>query len=247
MTKGYSSKFRLILKEKINPRILKGSVLITGFRGFGLVGYLAIKHLRDKLNPKLIAYIISDRMTNIVYMSEGKLALPHEIYYYANDNIKILLLLNNALPPTALSLPFARFTLKLAKRAGVQECIFIGGLNKSFNIEGDDSRFLVNSYHTKPVPGKVLENELPVAGPLASMIIYSEILKIPSLTILPYTDPMRPDPRAAAIAVEKINKLLNISVDVTDLYEGERVIQEELKNLMEYYKELEKGRGMHYM
>ncbi|HIQ03654.1 MAG TPA: proteasome assembly chaperone family protein [Desulfurococcales archaeon] len=239
--------FKLIVKEKVNPETLRNSTLITGFRGFGLVGYLATKYLRDKLNPKLIGYIVCDRMPSIVYVSNGKLALPHELYLYSNGKAKILLLLNNALPSIPLSLPFARYVLKWAKKVGVKECLFIGGLNKSFNIDGDDARYLANSYYTKPIPGKILENELPVAGPLASMIIYSEILKLPSLTILPYTDPMRPDPHAAAIAVEKVSTLLNIAIDVTELYEGERMIQEELKNLIEYYKELEKEKSMYYM
>ena len=191
--------------------------------------------------------MISDKMSDVVYMSEGKIALPHEVYFYSDDKVKIILLLNNTLPPSSLSLPFARYILLKAKKYGVKECIFIGGLNKSFNIEGDVARFLANSYYSKPIPGKILESELPVAGPLASMIIYSELLGIPSLTILPYTDPMRPDPKAAAIAVEKINKILSINVDVSDLYEGEKIIQEELKKLMEYYREIEKGKGMHYM
>jgi len=241
------SVFKLVIRRKVDSGALKNSILITGFRGFGLVGYLSVKHLRDKLKPELVGYVVSDRMSDVVYMSEGKIALPHEIYFYSNDKVKIILLLNNALPPSSLSLPFARYILTRAKKYGVKECVFIGGLNRSFNIEGDDARFLVNSYYSKPIPGKILESELPVAGPLASMIIYSELLKIPALTILPYTDPMRPDPRAAAVAIEKINKILNINVDVSDLYEGEKIIQEELKKLMEYYRDIEKGKGMHYM
>nr|MCG2909932.1 PAC2 family protein [Stygiolobus sp.] len=70
-------------------------------------------------------------------------------------------------------------------------------------------------------------------GPLALFTIYSEIEDLPAVVLLPYADRDRIDPAAAAVAIEEINKLLNLKIDVTELYEDARKIEEELQRQLE--------------
>jgi len=79
----------------------------------------------------------------------------------------------------------------------------------------------------------MMEKQLLMIGPLALFTIYSEIEDLPATILLPYADRDRIDPAAAAIAVEEVGRIFNMKIDVGELYEDAKKIEEELQKQLE--------------
>ena len=233
-----------------SPEDLKDAILITGFQGFGGVGYITTRYLVNKLNAKFVGYVFSYYMPDVTFSMNRKIALPYEIYLYKGANRNIIILLNNAVPLVEKAY-FADAVMSWASESGISEAILVGGLDISTKQGEGDFRCLPNSHYKGEIPGPILEDDLYIIGPLALMSIFSEIYKIPAIIVLPYTEPSRADPAAAAKAVEVISKMCNLNVDTSELYEDARAIEAELKKISELRRSierrLEEGKTTHYM
>ncbi|HXZ98380.1 MAG TPA: PAC2 family protein, partial [Candidatus Acidoferrum sp.] len=71
-----------------------------------------------------------------------------------------------------------------------------------------------------------------VYGQLAVMLSEFEMCNFPAIAILPYASAAAADPSAAAVAVKTICRAYGIKVDVTDLEEGAKDIEEEFEKRM---------------
>ncbi|MEM4599986.1 MAG: PAC2 family protein, partial [Candidatus Methanomethylicaceae archaeon] len=94
----------------------------------------------------------------------------------------------------------------------------------------------------------ILEKGLFVVGPLAIMLSHFEINNFPAIALLPYANPARPDPMAAAIAIEFINKLTGLSIDTSQLISDAHKIEEEIQELLKQRQErIKKDHKMLYI
>ncbi|MEM1699691.1 MAG: PAC2 family protein, partial [Sulfolobales archaeon] len=89
------------------------------------------------------------------------------------------------------------------------------------------------------LPESSLPRGLYIVGPLALLTMALETRGIPTLIVLPYTDPSKYDPKAASVAVERISKLLGLSIDVAELLEHSKIVEEAEEMLKEAVKEAE--------
>lgn len=243
------ARIHVILKKKLN---LENSILITGFQGIGAVGYIATKHLIRELNAKRIGFILSRFMADIVFFENHKVVLPYEIYYSSNDKAKLVFILNNAQPLIYDRVYFAKKIVEWCTENSFSQGIFIGGLDKSTKEPGEKHAFkcLPSAKYRSKIPGPLISKELVVVGPLALLIAFSEVYDFPSITILPYSETLRPDPAAAAIAVKVISEMLNLNVSVEKLYEDAKTLEKQMKRFEEFQKFLERrvhGGISHYM
>lgn len=234
---AYKKLKLLLFKDEYDIlTIFKNSIVITGFQGFGLTGYIATKHVVNKLKAERVGCIILPNMSDVAFMDSGKrVALPHEIYVKTVNNKNIVIILNNALPHPKDYNIYAMELTKLLKESDISLLILIGGLSKSARLEGEkyELRCAVTSSYKGEIPAPLLESNLYIVGPLALLLIYAEMFQVPAITILPYCEIMRPDPRAAAVAVSVLSKLLGFNIDVTELYLDDAKIQEEFKRISE--------------
>jgi len=238
-----------VLKKREN---LKGSILITGFQGIGAVGYIATKHLIRELGAKRIGFILSKFMSDVVLFEDGRVILPYEIYYASKNGLKLVFILNNAQPLIYERATYARKIIEWCIENSFNRGIFVGGLDKTAREPHEQSDFkcVPSSGYNFKIPGPILSRELVVVGPLALLIAFSEIYDFPSLTILPYSETLRPDPAAAAIAVKIIGNMLGLKVSVRKLYEDAKTLEQHLKRFEEFQRFLERrahGRISHYM
>lgn len=230
---------KIVLKG-ITEDELKGAKFITGFRTLGEVGYIATRYLVLKLNMKRVGFILTKYLRDVTFLDEYGLATPFELFYDKEHHI--LALLSHLLPLQKEVNSFSEKIIKWLKSINVSEMILIGGLDKRYKSDNYNLRWLKNSFSKVNLPYPLMEKQLLIIGPLALFIIYSEIEEIPATVLLPYADRERIDPAAAAVAIEEINKLYNLSVDVTELYEDARKIEEELQKQLELIqKELSRG------
>ena len=80
-------------------------------------------------------------MTDIVFFENHKVILPYEIYYFSNDKIKLVFILNNAQPLIYDRVYFAKKIVEWCTENSFSQGIFIGGLDKSTKEPGEKHTF----------------------------------------------------------------------------------------------------------
>ncbi|MEM1847415.1 MAG: PAC2 family protein, partial [Acidilobaceae archaeon] len=85
-----------IVLKRFSEDELRGSVLITGFRGFGMVGYLASKHLALALKAEKAGVILLKDTPAFIAVEEDGVGYPYEIYY--SPKHKATIIINRAVP-----------------------------------------------------------------------------------------------------------------------------------------------------
>ncbi|MCY0850814.1 proteasome assembly chaperone family protein [Sulfuracidifex metallicus] len=232
-------KTKIILK-KVDPRSLRESVFITGFRTIGEVGYLATRHLVLKLGMRRIGFVTTPRYKDVAFLDEYGVATPFELFF--DDKNKIIVQLNHFLPSQREWADFVKTTIKWMKEIGVKDSIAIGGLDKRYRTGQESFRWLKTTTSKVELDSPMIEKQLLMVGPLALYTAYSEIEDFPATILLPYAERDITDPAAAAVAIETINQIYSINVDVNELYEEARKIEEDIKRQLEAFQK-ESGRG----
>ncbi|WP_075050651.1 proteasome assembly chaperone family protein [Ignicoccus islandicus] len=211
----------------------EGAYLVTGFMGFGFVGALSTEYLVEKLDMVKVGFFITKYTPDQVSYSEKySLELPFELYYHEKSNL--LVLLNRWIPHEVEKFRYAQFVVKWAKKNGVKAIYGLGGLDSSFKEEPSETlRWVKTSYYNGPLPqAKPMVGGLKVIGPLAHLLIASEIEKFPMLALLPYCESAsRQDPRASAIGITELAKLIKLEVDVSDLFAKAENMEKEMEKL----------------
>ena len=198
---------------------LKGSILVTGFRGFGMVGYMASKHLALALGASKIGYIISEVMPPFIAIEEDGIGYPFDIYY--SREFKVTILVNRAVPEREVADEFTRTIAEWARNTGFRFVVLLGGLSKEFKPPGDEYgyRWLHNPYYDGPqLEAPKLEYGLGVMGPLALLYIYLDYYEVPTIMILPYSIVEGVDYDAALLGIKVVStKLLKVTLQLPEL------------------------------
>ncbi len=106
----------------------------------------------------------------------------------------------------------------------------IGGLDSSFRNNNDEFCVVPTGAYidrAKVFKAPILEPGLLVYGPLAVMLSEFEIHDFPAIAVLPYAEPARADPAAAALAIRKISKAYNFKVNLKELLKDAKLIERE--------------------
>lgn len=226
----------IVSREYIDILRSREWILITGFPGFGYVGTIATKYLVSQLRANKIGNIITKYMPDFIALDDYGILSPYEIFM--SEKYGILIVVNNAIPAPAERVTYVKSLVKWAASVGVKEFILIGGLNSKFR-EGDEKlRWLKTSSSSRELKEPIFHKGLYVVGPLAILFLILEIEGMPGLMILPYTEPEKFDPRAAAVFIEKLNELLNLHIDVQGLLEYSKAVEEAEELLSETLKHI---------
>ncbi len=220
-------RINVVLTSNIGKDKLEDSIFITGYTGFGLVGYLTTRHIAYELGMDRIGFIETKYMPESTFYNERiGIVYPFELYYKVIGDKKLLVLVNHSIPDTRERTYFVKEVANWVREVGVREAVLVGGLDPAVK-EGKDEKFRwipIGSTEKKLDAPLLIDRH--VVGPLALTMMYFNAYSIPGVVILPYAEPYRPDPRATAIAVAEISKLLGINIDVTELYREAGVIEE---------------------
>lgn len=222
---------RILLFKEFKP---KNHIVITGFPGFGYTGYIASRYMAQKLSLERVGIIITREIPEYTMLEDYGIVFPFEIF---TDGKRITIIVNHSLPPKRYRDSYARTVVGWLKESSIKELVLIGGLNVKLR-EGDEKyRWLKGTQSKQKLDAPLMKKGLYIVGPLAHMIMYAEINLLPFIVVLPYAEPLRLDPRAAAIAIEVISKIYGITVDVSELYEDARRIEEELAEIIRQQEE----------
>ncbi|MBE9391393.1 proteasome assembly chaperone family protein [Fervidicoccus fontis] len=225
--------------DRIGLHIIKRGVIgkgfrgVSGFKGFGAVGIISALHLVNSLKMERIGIITTKYHPEYVYRDDYGIAYPFEIF--ASKENKLVVFVTREIPDERIRDEYVYEITKFAAKYGISPLVLIGGLDKKFkNKEDEKMRWLKNSYYRgESIDAEELEKGLLIIGPLALQLMYSELLKVPAIVLLPYANAETPDPAAAATAIEALNKLFSLSIDNSKLIEEGKMIEEEIKKLEE--------------
>ena len=218
------SNFEIILRKGFN--IKPGSTFICGFHGIGEVGFLSTAHLTRALNAERVGFIKSDMLPLFVSMENEKLVLPFEIYSYSAKNL--VFLVPRFQPHQSEQWGFVDRLADWIVKSEFSEALLLGGLDASFKEDEEEMRCVPTSAY-EPLIEKwsipILEEGLFVAGPLALLLAELEMKNNAGIGVLTYATRGRPDPRAAATMLEKINSVYDLEVSVDLLLEESKEIE----------------------
>ncbi|RLG87142.1 MAG: proteasome assembly chaperone family protein [Thermoprotei archaeon] len=208
---------------------------ITGFQGFGGVGHLTTKYLTSTLKLRRVGYVLPSAIPDFTSLEDYGLTLPHELF--AARNRGIVTLVNHVNPSRRELSDFVKVIVEFVKSMGVEHAILIGGLDERFR-EGDEKfRWLPTRSARIRLDAPLFMKGPYIVGPLASLLVAFELERIPAITILPYTQPTRRvDPRAAAVAIEVISKIVGVEIPTAELIEYAEYIEraeEEVRKMLE--------------
>ena len=229
--------YRLVLLEKPEKRGQR--FLITGFSGFGAVGFLATRFLVEKLKLRRIGYIDTLVVPDLTSLEEYGLSLPHEVF--VDDAGRVVVLLNRVNPARSHMNSFVRSFMELVSELSVDEVMLIGGLDSRFREGNEEFRWLATSSSSRVLDAPRFMKGPYIVGPLASILITCELNKIPAIALFPYTEPEHADHRAAAVAVKVVGKILGIEIDTSELISYAEYVEKLEESVKQMYQRIAEG------
>ncbi len=208
-------------RDLLNSRGKKW-ILITGFPGFGYVGTIATRYLTTKLGGVKIGDVLTKYMPDFVAVEEYGLMTPYEIFLI--EDYDLIVLVNNALPSTPERVPYALALAEWFLKNNGFKAIMTGGLNIKLKEGEEEFRWVCSNNCGWSFKEPVLGRGNYIVGPLATFYTVFNLKRIPTLLILPYTEPSKYDPSAAAVFIRKLNEILGINVDVNDLLQYSKLV-----------------------
>ncbi|MEM0147052.1 MAG: PAC2 family protein [Candidatus Micrarchaeaceae archaeon] len=215
---------------------LKGYTLIEGFPGAGLVGPMAASYITEKLSMAYIGYIDSDMFPPITAVHGGVPMFTARLY--ADEKSKLLVVLSEFTIPTNAVHALGLELLSFSRKYEIAKIVSIGGMPAK-QLTGD--AYVIASQ--KPLAEKAAKlgikpvSEGVIAGVSAILLTGAAQLGIPMLDVLVEVNPEIMDPKYAEIAVNALNKLLNINIDLTELEKETKEVEAKVRDILKNTKE----------
>lgn len=218
----------------------KGYTFVEGFPGVGLVGPMAISYMIDKLNMKYIGYFVSKHFPPMIAIHDGTPMPPVRVY--KSDKNKIISIFAEFAIPFPLVNEFGDVIYQFIKDSGIKKIISISGIPSS-HVESDDL-FAITSKSTltkeassaglKPVINGVATG---VSAMLMKNCIIDDKKGIDMINLLVPVEPNIVDPKYAELAINSINKLMGLNIDVKELDKEAQAVEAKIRELMQKSKE----------
>ncbi len=219
------------IKVFFRDEFRKSEFIVTGFKGFGAVGYLASLHLAERPFCKKAGFIVTKYVPEEVTPGDEGVVGPFTLYSCENKGRRFGVIVNHDIPLVQERSRFAEAIINFLTRMGISEAVLIGGFDSRLRRGDEKLRWIATSAYKRSLDEPRMDKGLYVVGPLALLLLYAEVYGYPALALLPYAEAARPDPRAAAVAIEKLNELYGLSIGTEELLEEAKRIEEMISTL----------------
>jgi len=228
----------IILKRRVD---LEGKIFITGFHGIGYTGYIAVNHIIESTKAELLGYVTTEQYPPIVSLDENRVLTPYELFMYKD----FILFLPRFQPPPSEQNDLMKILTEWTVKNRFKEAILIGGLDSKLKAGEEKLRVVPTSQFkmNNKLELKKLDRNLYVVGPLAILLAYYEIRDFPAIALLPYAQRGRPDPLAAATAIQVINQLYDLDISTEQLIKDAKQIEQEIAQLKEQEEKVQREPG----
>jgi uncharacterized protein len=222
----------------LNKPSFKKPILIEGFPGLGLVGTISASYLIEKLKMEPLGYISSNQFPPIVAVHNYKPLFPARLYYSKKHDI--IVFVSEFVVPISLVNELAEKIYEFARKNKVSQIISLGGIP----IKGEqDEVYAITSIpklseKIEKIPTVKLIKEGATTGVTAVLLAKGAIDNYPVISLLAESKEGYMDPKAAAMVLEVLNKLINIKIDTTALEEEAKLIDNQVKSIIGKAKEV---------
>jgi len=217
---------KIVLKKK--P---KNPIIIEGFPGFGLVGTISTEYLINELGAKPIGAIHAEDLPPMVAIHENKIVQPVGIYYDEKNNLVILHVMTNV---KGIEWEVGDLVLELAKQLDAKDIVAIEGVGTPLPADEVSAYY----YSTSDAGKKKFETfklaplkEGIILGVTATLILQGEDRPISCIFV--ETHSSLPDSKAAAKAIEVLDKYLGLKIQTAPLLKQAEKFEAKVKGLIE--------------
>lgn len=198
--------------------------LINGLPDVGLVGLVAASHIVSSLKMKEVGTVESDLFPPMIVLHNGLPKSP--IRLYANQSL-VVILAETAIP-ALLTRSLADAIVDWAASRNVEMMISIGGMavqnRQDLEVPKVFAALSDKSLEKKLGDAAEVLGEGYIVGAYALMLRKCAEMGLPAITLLTQSFYNHPDPEAAAAAINALNKILGLKVEVSDLLQkGEEI------------------------
>ena len=223
-----TSRVEIIEKEFVR---LKNPTIIEGFPSVGLVGAIATEYIAGELKMKEIGFINSRYLPPVILVKDGEPKAPIRIY--AKEDLVVIV--SDTAVPTSLAHDIAEEIVAWAKKRNVSKIVSVGG------IQHPEEDAKIGVYALSPYP-KLLRDakrqgigrvELGfLTGVMGLLMMECVENDVPIIGLLADAHYGYPDPAAAALVIDTLNKLLNLKINTKPLLEASKKIEKRFSQLM---------------
>ncbi|MEM3690856.1 MAG: PAC2 family protein, partial [Candidatus Micrarchaeia archaeon] len=195
---------------------LKKPILVEGFPGIGLVGTIAASYIVEKLQMQLFGYITSEKFPPIAAVHNKMPLHPARIYKSKKDNL--LVLFSEFIIPLHSIHELSEKILSWCIERNVKQIVSLGGIV----VQGQQD--VVFGIASTPELVRQLEEagiktirEGATTGVSGVLLADCYSRGFPAVSLLAESKPEFLDPRAAALVIEALKKIVNLKVNTDDL------------------------------
>ena len=223
--------YDLVLHKDANPRT--GGIAICGFSTVGMVGVIAASHIISQLNLKQLGTVLNSEFPAMALIHHE---IPkHPVRVYQGDNFGVFTAEVRFGPERDIL--FANTVLEWYTKGGFDQLIVIDGVARE-NM--DDREGTLYGVSASSIGRKRLRDsgidpitQGIVSGIAGYLIAEGDRLNLDVTAILADCNPMYPDARAAALAVEAISELTGVDIPLSSLLEDARKIEDSVREVFE--------------
>lgn len=217
---------KIVLKKK--P---KNPTIIEGFPGFGLVGTITTEYLVNELKAEPIGYIQADDLPPMLAIHDSKIVQPIGVYYDSKNNLVLLHVMTNV---KGMEWPVGDVLIELAKTLEAKDIVSIEGVGTPLpNTKVEAFYFSNNDAGKQKFEAAKIQplKEGIILGVTATLLLVAEDQPLSSIFV--ETHSTMPDSKAAAKAVEILDKYLGLNIPTEPLKKQAEKFEKKVKSLME--------------
>jgi len=222
-----------IVEEKVVD--LEGGTAIEAFPGVGLVGHIAGSYMISALTMEMVGFIMSEKLPPLSIVYEGDIIPPLRIY--THDSL-VLFIADIPIPSESV-FDITRSIAEYIKKKGIKRSISLAGVGtgkQGEKVYGTATeKKLLEDMKVEPLKvGSIM-------GASGLLLLECKRLNIPAVGLLGETFGNVPDPRASAMLVEELGRILGLKIDVGPLLEEAENVEERFEQMMEELRRKEEG------
>lgn len=227
-----------MMEIKIQKKVdLKDFTFIEGFPGVGLVGPMTISYVIDKLAMENIGYVDSNDFPPLISIHKNEPMPAVRVYY--SEKYKIVTIFAEFAIPLELIYETSNIVFNFIRDNGISKVFSIGGIPLQ-DPEGKSAYSLASTEELlkeaqdaglKPI------GEGVATGVSALLLVKAVMNKVPDINIMVPINQELIDPRYAVVAVQNLNKLMKLNIDITELEREAKDVEARVRELMKKHAE----------
>ena len=221
----------------------KGTIIIEGFQGVGLVGTLAAQYIADKMKAKVVGYVTSHLLPPMALLINGEIRPPIRIYKF-KKGANTFLIFESELPiPQKLITKIAKKIAEFAKKNKVKEIISLEGLAVPKTPIPENTYFISNSekkFNNLKKHSKLLANGI-VIGVSAALLLEAKMQKIPAACIMAEAHADYPDGLAASSIIKLLSKVYGLKIDTAPLEKESKKFEQKVLSIIEKAQQIKES------